>query len=187
VQGIVRDARGREARLRRPAGPGSREATLVLSDGEVLHVPAAWLEPDGGHYRLALAFDELSRGARNARPTHTVPALEEQLEVGKREREEVVRVRKLVHTREERLSQELAREDVEIERVAIGREVSEPPGIRDEGDTLVIPLLEEQIVWRKRLVVREEVRIRKRHRLEPCETRATLRREDVVVEREREP
>jgi stress response protein YsnF len=52
-------------------------------------------------------------------------------------------------------------EQVEIERVAINRVIDEPVSIRHEGDTTIIPLLEEVLVIEKRLVLREEVHIKK--------------------------
>ena len=185
---IVRDKTGREGRLLDPAGAGrAHSVTIALPDGTETRVPGAWLQPGAAGYELPVAFDELGAGQTGAGAETTVPVLEERLEAHKRTVEDVVRVRKVVRTHEERLRQELAREDVEIERVAVNREVSEPPDARTEGDVLVVPLLEEQLVWRKRLVLREEVRIRKRRRAEPVEERVPLRDEEVVVERERKP
>jgi len=77
---------------------------------------------------------------------------------------------------------DLQREDVSVERVAIDREVDQVPEPRYEGDTLVIPLVEEVLVTGKRLVLREEVRITRHARTEQTEIRDVLRREVVDIE-----
>ena len=72
---------------------------------------------------------------------------------------------------------------VEVTRVAIDRQVDVAPTIRTEGDTTVIPVLEEIIVVEKRLVLKEEIRIRRITRSEEVETTVPLRRQRAVVER----
>ena len=54
--------------------------------------------------------------------------------------------------------------------------------MRQEGDVLVIPVLEEVIVLQKRLMLKEEIRITKRSQqiIEP--QAVTLRREEIVIE-----
>lgn len=179
----VRDSLGREGRLlERDAG--DKAAIVELPDGSRTPVPADWLQPADDGYVLPLAFEALRGAEVTAAGEITLPVCEETLDVHRRTDEEVVRVRKAVHTREARLRQELVHEDVELERVRVDREVTEAPAVREEGDVLVVPLLEEQIVWRKRLVLREEVRIRKRRQARTAEVRAPLRREEVRVERE---
>ena len=71
--------------------------------------------------------------------------------------------------------------DVEIERVQIDREVSSAPDIRTEGDLTIVPVLEEILVVEKRLVLREEIRIRRITRTEDVETPVTRRRQRAVV------
>jgi stress response protein YsnF len=58
-----------------------------------------------------------------------------------------------------------------------------PPPSREEGDTLVIPVVEEVAVVVKRLVLREEVRLRFVHTEEPFEAEVALRRQEATVER----
>ena len=76
-----------------------------------------------------------------------------------------------------------AEETVSVERVPINREVAEPPPVRQEGDTTIVPILEEVLVVEKRLVLREEVRITKRRREISERHRVTLRREQAEIER----
>ena len=92
-----------------------------------------------------------------------IPLLEERLRIAKLRRE-TGRVRVSVTTgAESRLVEEVLRQrSVEVERVPIGRQVAEAPPVREEGDTLVIPVLEEVLVVERRLMLREEVRVRLR-------------------------
>ena len=120
---------------------------------------------------------------------------EEQLHVAKREVERGrVVVRTKVETREERAEATLRHEDVEVERVRVDRMVDAAPPIREEGDVLIVPVLEERLVVTKQLVVTEELRIRRRTRVEEVREPVQLRSERAEVvrvggdpERVREP
>jgi hypothetical protein len=50
-------------------------------------------------------------------------------------------------------------EDVSVERVPVNRIINGPAQTRQEGDTTIIPVVEEVITVQKRLLLREEVRI----------------------------
>lgn len=112
-----------------------------------------------------------------------VPLHEEVLEPRVREVETgVVRVRKRVETVPTELLVETDRDEVTVERVAVNRPVDEAPAPWQEGNTLVVPVVEEEIVTETRLVVREEVRITRRTVTEQVPVRDTVRREVVEVE-----
>jgi uncharacterized protein (TIGR02271 family) len=74
-------------------------------------------------------------------------------------------------------------EEVEVERVAINRPIAEAVGPRQEGDTLIVPLLEEVLVVEKRLILREEVRITRRKVERRSTQSVVLRSEEATVER----
>jgi uncharacterized protein (TIGR02271 family) len=117
-----------------------------------------------------------------------VPIVEEQVEIGKREVETGrVRVRTVVDEEKLNLTELLERDIVEIERVPVGREVDQAPLPFEEGDVLVIPVIEERIVVQKRLVVVEEVRIRRRHEQTRTEIPVTRRVMHAEVERSAPP
>ena len=117
-----------------------------------------------------------------------IPLAEETLVVGKRQVEHArVRVRTQVEQRTELAEIDLMREDVHVERVAIDREVESAPGVRHEGDTLVIPVVEEMMVLQKRLVLREEVRITVNRVREHVAEPVVLRTVHAVVERQNAP
>jgi uncharacterized protein (TIGR02271 family) len=117
-----------------------------------------------------------------------VPLLEEQLELTTREIDlGEVRIHKAVEEAEEVRRGQLNREDVEVQRVRVDRRVTEPETSRQEGDWLIIPVMEEVFVVEKHLMVTEEIRIRKRLVTEEAEVRETVRRERATVEDTRVP
>jgi stress response protein YsnF len=115
----------------------------------------------------------------------SVPVHEETVSV---ERQTVpratVRIETVVTEHREPVEAELLREAAEIERVPIGRIVSERPPVRDEGGVLVIPLVEEVLVVERRLRLREEVRVRKKTSAVAHSEEAVLRSEEAVISRQ---
>jgi len=119
------------------------------------------------------------------KPTTTIPVIEERVDVRKRvvDRGRGVRVTKHVKEHDLVIDQPLMREEVSVERVAVDQVISgPPPSQRYEGETLVIPVLEEVLVLEKRVHLKEEIRITRRRRSEREAQRVTLKAEDVSVE-----
>ena len=114
----------------------------------------------------------------------TARCLGEELSVD-RERVETGRVRVVVSTHEhdETIELPLAQEHVEVERIAIGREVQSIPPARQEGDTMIVPVVEEVVVVRRKLVLKEEVHLRLVRATEQHRESVTLRRQHAVIER----
>ncbi len=75
-------------------------------------------------------------------------------------------------------------EEVNVEHVPLGHFVEVAPSPYYEGDTLVLPVVEEVIIVEKRLRLREEVRVTRRqvHTAAPAQD-LTLRSETLEVER----
>lgn len=113
-----------------------------------------------------------------------VPVVAEEVTIG-REQVETGRVRiaKHVHEHEEVVDVPGFTEEVEVERVPIGRILDGPVEARYEGDTLVIPVMEETLVVQKRLLLKEELRVTRRRRETHDPQRVILRREEAQVER----
>src|SRR3954451_16678313 len=116
-----------------------------------------------------------------------IPVAEETIAISKRQVElGLVRV-SLTTDVEQMVARETLRgRRVEVERVAVGRTLAEgetPPQTREEGDTLIIPVVEEMAVVVKRLVLREEVRLRFVHTEVPFEQEVDVRRQRATVER----
>ena len=113
-----------------------------------------------------------------------VPLVEEDLHVGKRQVVTGrVRVRTVVDTVEEVAREALQSETVEITRVPIDREVTEAPAVRTEGEVTIVPVLEEVLVVEKRLVLKEELHLRRKVETEAFEAPVMLRKQRVEVER----
>ena len=119
-----------------------------------------------------------------ARNPETLRLWEEQVSFD-RERVETgrVRVRVVTHEREETLEIPLTTERVEVERVPIGREIDAMPPRRQEGDTTVVPVVEEVVVLQRKLVLREELRFRLVRTTEQHRENVVLRRQEAVIER----
>ena len=117
-----------------------------------------------------------------------LPLVEEALRVGKRQ-VETGRVRVSVNTdiEEQVVRETLRSERAEFERVPIDRELAagEPaPAMRREADgTVVVPVMEEVLVVERRLVLREEVRMRLVAVDEAVEQSVTIRKQRASIER----
>jgi uncharacterized protein (TIGR02271 family) len=115
---------------------------------------------------------------------HVVPVSREEIEVAKREVETGrVRIEKRVVARDQAVEATLRREQVDVERVAKDEEVDGPLAAREEGDCLVIPIVEEYLVVQKRWKLTGEVRVRRRPTQHAHREQVTLRAEEVRVER----
>ncbi len=155
---------------------------LRLPDGRLLHIPTALLIDQS----LAKAPQPASTSPLTAgeeEPT-TVPIIEEHLNVGKRSVVTgTVRLEKHVGVYEEALDIPLAVRSFEVERIVLNKPVDTAPAIRQEGETTVYPLIEEQLVLTKQLILREELRVTRRD-TEVRDTRTiSLRRESIEVTR----
>ena len=91
-----------------------------------------------------------------------IPLHVEEVSVSRREVEKAnVQIALITGTREQLVDKELTHVRVEIERVPIGRTIEVVPSISHEGDTTIIPVVEEIAVVERRLVLKEEIHIRR--------------------------
>lgn len=113
-----------------------------------------------------------------------VPVVEEFLHVEK-ETVETGRVviRKHVHVDTRVIDEPLRDEQVNVQRIAVNRYVDEAPAVRYEGDTMIVPVLREEIVVTKRLLLVEELHVRKQVLITHAPQTVELRREEVHYER----
>jgi uncharacterized protein (TIGR02271 family) len=113
-----------------------------------------------------------------------IPLVQEQLAIDKRAVETGrVRIRTVVDEKLVRVAEELERDDVTIERVAINREVTEPPQPREEDGVLIVPILEEVVVVEKRLMLKEELHVHRNRKRERVEEAVRLKSMRAEVER----
>jgi stress response protein YsnF len=113
-----------------------------------------------------------------------LPLAEETLRVDVRENVTGrVRISTTTDIIEELARADLQRETVDVTRVPIDRPVDAPPQIRTEGDVVIVPVVEEVLVVEKRLVLREELHIRRHSETQSVEVPVELRRQRAVIER----
>ncbi|HLM01543.1 MAG TPA: YsnF/AvaK domain-containing protein [Pyrinomonadaceae bacterium] len=113
-----------------------------------------------------------------------VPVIQEQVTVDKKIVETgKVRISKRVSQHEELIDVPILREQVNIERVPVNQVVDAPPQVRQEGDTMIIPIVEEQVFYQKRLVLVEELRIQKQIVEQHNPQQMTLLKEEVEINR----
>jgi stress response protein YsnF len=144
-------------------------------------------------------WDGLFGGKASPEPADGVPTLEEAVhaeheevipiaeEVARVEKREAVtgrvRVRTHVDVVQEPVRASLEEETVEVTRVPINREITQAPEVRTENGVTIVPVVEEVLVVEKRLVLKEELHIRRHVRTEDVEVPVELRKERVEVER----
>ena len=108
----------------------------------------------------------------------------EQVAVARRRVEgDTVRVSTVTRETEKLVDEALAHERVEVENVAIGRPIDIVPPVREEGDVTIIPIVEEVLVIEKRLILKEEVHIRRVRVPDRHREVIILREQDIVIER----
>jgi len=205
---IVTDRDGVRGRID-PTVPETREGgrpeVLVhLDDGRQALVPVDELVlQNDGSFTLPFSLSDLTRpqerretagkandetivtSNRTREEEHIVmPVIAETLDVQKRKVETGgVRIKKIVHEREEIVDEPLMREEVQVKRVPINRVVEAPVPVRHVGNTMIISLLEEVLVVEKRLMLKEELHVTKGEIETFKPQRITLRTEEAVVER----
>lgn len=114
-----------------------------------------------------------------------IPLVEEEISVSKRKsRAGRVRVETRTEQVDELVGADLTSSEVEVERVPIDREVDRAPEIRTEGDVTIVPVLEEVLVVEKRLVLKEELHIKRRHTTESVEIPVSVKKQKAVISRE---
>ena len=114
----------------------------------------------------------------------SVPVIEEELVTGTHAvKTGSVRVRKEVERIQKNVEMPVVRDVVKVSRIPMNRVVTAPPAVREEGDILIVPVVEEEVVIEKRLVLKEEIHIHRRRTKGPVTKAVTLDREHATIER----
>lgn len=140
-------------------------------------------EPNDGGRKLSPVAEpeQLSTGSTDD-PKLTLFA--EELEVRKEAVETGrLRVSKQTRTREAFIDEALVSEQAEVERIPVGRQIFEMPSVRQEGETTIIPIVEEVLHTERRLMLKEEVKITRRRKTEQFQDRVPLRYQEAVITR----
>lgn len=117
-----------------------------------------------------------------------VPIVEEVVRIDKQvvETGRVV-IRKHVHVDTQTVDVSVREEQVQVQRVAVNRYVDEAPAVRYEGETMIVPVLREELVVTKRLLLVEELHVHKQVLETHAPQTVELRREEVHYERVEAP
>jgi uncharacterized protein (TIGR02271 family) len=111
---------------------------------------------------------------------------EEEVSAGVRKREAgSVKARKSVHTEREVIRVPKWREEVDIERVPVEGEAREASGATEADigeEEVILQVFEEEIVVSKKIVLKEEIRIRKRVAWDEETVEVDLRKEEVEID-----
>ena len=165
-------------------------ALLRLEDGEEVAVPADLLEQESeDRYITPVSFARRDPPPGPDRDPSAagdlvVPVVEEELKVERRQYETSrVRVQKAVYEQEVLIDEPAWHEEVNVERIPKDRVVDGPIPERRVGDTIVISLVEEELVVRKQFVLKEEVHIHTRRVEGRTNKKVVLQREEATVER----
>jgi uncharacterized protein (TIGR02271 family) len=94
-----------------------------------------------------------------------------------------VNITKRVRELEEMVDVPTYRGEVNINRVPVNMFVEEHPQIRQEGDTMIIPVVQEQVVMIKKLLLVEELHVENRVIETHHPQKVTLLKEEVEVRR----
>ncbi len=95
----------------------------------------------------------------------------------------VVSVATVTRTHDAVVDEALTHERVEIERLPIGQFIDKAPPVREEGNTTIISIVEEVLVVEKRLVLKEEVHLRRVRITERHQETVALREQEAVITR----
>lgn len=126
----------------------------------------------------------MSKSIPTSRPEYQIPIIEETARIDKRtEVTGRVRIEKTVETLPFREEVDLTHEAVTVERIPVNREVSAAPGVRQEGDVTIVSVVREVPVVVKKLMVVEELHIRRKTVTETESVVGSVRVEEVSVER----
>src|SRR5215208_4207918 len=113
-----------------------------------------------------------------------IPLAEETARIEKRQGPtKTVRIQTLAEDVEEIVSATLKGETVDIRRVPVDRPVSKIPETRTENGVTIIPIVEEVLFVEKRLVLKEELHLRRHVTKETVALPVTLKKQRAVVER----
>jgi uncharacterized protein (TIGR02271 family) len=113
-----------------------------------------------------------------------IPLAEEQIDVSVEQRTTGrIRVSTDTHVVEEMATATLEHLDVLVKRIPINQVVDVAPAVRVDGDTTIVPVLEEVLFVEKRLVLKAEIHIARSRTHETVQMPVTLRRQEATVER----
>lgn len=126
--------------------------------------------------------------AEKFKETESMPLAEEQASIAKQRKvHSRISLTRSTQEVEKLLETELTHEHVDIEHVAKNYQVADDYSaeIRQEGDVLIIPVIEEQVEIITRRVLKEEIHIHKHASKEDFQQKVTLRNQEVKITKQK--
>jgi uncharacterized protein (TIGR02271 family) len=171
---------------RLPQRPSGRDAIRIrLGDGRVISVPAdIVVAGSDGTYLIPLGPADVEANASGSvRQEGVIPVLAEELVIDKKSVQTGgVRVNRRLVEHDETVEVPLIKEHVDVRRVLMDHEVEGPLPVRREGETTIIPIVEEVLVVQKRYRLKEEIHVSRSLRKELHREQVTLRRQEADIE-----
>lgn len=96
---------------------------------------------------------------------------------------DTVRVESVTRNRDHHIDETLFHTRVEVERLPIGLPVDAVPPTREEGETIILSVVEEVIVIERRIILKEEVHIRRVHVSERHQETVLAREQSIEITR----
>jgi stress response protein YsnF len=93
------------------------------------------------------------------------------------------RVSTVTRERKQPVDEELHHQRVEIRRVLVNQPVSAMPPVREEGDTTIMSVVEEVVVIERRLILKEEIHLRRLHVTEHHQETIIVREQEAMITR----
>jgi uncharacterized protein (TIGR02271 family) len=94
-----------------------------------------------------------------------------------------VRVATVTHTRDHLADEWLARTNVEVDRIPIDRVIEAIPPVKEDAGLTIIPIVEETVVVERKLVLKEELHIRRKQTTERFQQTVPLRYQTAQITR----
>jgi uncharacterized protein (TIGR02271 family) len=173
-----------------PPRPSANDTVRIRLDaGDVVPVPAdSVVVGSDGTYLIPFGPSDFTPPAQSSEsdPVHhegVIPVLAEELVVDKKPvTTGGVRVTRRILEHDETVEVPLLKERLDVRRVVVGREVEGPQSVRREGETTIIPIVEEEVVVHKRYWLKEEIYITRNVTEEIHRERVTVRRQEPEIE-----
>jgi len=167
-----------------PRRAGDAPVRVQVEDGPIVEVPASrFRRASDGSLEMQVGRAEIERARETSSESAVIPLLAEELIVNK---EAVptggVRVRRRVYEHDEIVETPLLRERVDVRRVVLDEPVDGPLPVRREGDTTIIPIVEEVLVVQKQFRLKEEIHVTRTLVEERYRERVTLHRQEPEIE-----
>lgn len=161
------------------------QTVLHLGGGRTVVVPTELLLTSLDPTRERRGEGGSNLGASAGTQEMVIPLVAEQVQVGKQTiTTGKVRLHRDVESFEQTVGLPLTRTAWEVERTPVGEVMAERPEVRQEGDVMIFPLVEERLVAKREYFVVEEVRVRQVATTTERTTTLEVKRDVLTVERE---